>query len=388
MHCLLTKRIRPARRFPILACLAAVSAAVALAAGAGPVHAAPPGSTSKAQNEADAAGFQIGYDQRPEVQRFIDQMVQKHGFVRTQLIETFKRARYNDTVSRLINPQAPSRPKVWTEYRGRFIEPIRINAGVQFWRQHSDDLDRAARTYGVPPDVIVGILGVETIYGRNTGSFRVLDALTTLSFDYPDKSKDRSPFFQEQLEDFLVMARDNNADVLAQRGSYAGAIGMPQFMPSSFIYAVDFDGDGTIDLTGSGSDAIGSVANYLAQQGWEKNSPVLLYATLTPNPASAITLDALAAAGPEPTLDASQLRDAGLNFDMPLDNTSKVALIDLPEGDAPTDYVVGFKNFFVLTRYNRSYFYALAVLELGRAIRTQLNATPAPTLAPSTSLSQ
>ena len=351
-------------------------------------HAVPPGTTAKAQNEADAAGFQIGYDQRPEVQRFIDQMVQKHNLLRSQLVETFKRARYNDTVSRLINPQAPSRPKVWTEYRGRFVEPTRINAGVQFWRQHTDDLDRAARTYGVPADVIVGILGVETVYGRNTGSFRVLDALTTLSFDYPDKSRDRSAFFQEQLEDFLVMTRDNNGDVLAQRGSYAGAIGMPQFMPSSFIYAVDFDGDGVVDLTSSAADAIGSVANYLAQQGWEKNSPVLLYSNLTPNPASAITLDALVAAGPEPTLDASQLRDAGLNFDMPLDNTSKVALIDLPEGDLPTDYLVGFKNFFVLTRYNRSYFYALAVLELGRAIRMQLNATPAPALLPSTSLSQ
>ncbi len=353
-----------------------------------PCAAAPVGSSVKAQNEADAAGFQIGYDQRPEVQRFIDQMVRKHGFSRAQLTDTFRKARYNDTVSRLINPQSVSRPKVWTEYRGRFVEPIRIAAGVQFWRQHAEDLERAARIYNVPPDVIVGILGVETIYGRNTGSFRILDALTTLSFDYPDKSHDRSAFFQEQLEDFLVMERDSNADLFAQRGSYAGAIGMPQFMPSSFIYAVDFDGDGVIDLTGSGTDAIGSVANYLAQQGWEKNSPVLLYASLTPNPASAITLDALAAAGPEPKLEASQLRDAGLNFDMPLDNTSKVALIDLPEGDAPTDYVVGFPNFFVLTRYNRSYFYALAVLELGRAIRSQLNATPAPALAPSTSLTQ
>jgi membrane-bound lytic murein transglycosylase B len=158
--------------------------------------------------------------------------------------------------------------------------------------------------------------------------------------------------------------------------------------PSSFIYAVDFDGDGVIDLTNSGSDAIGSVANYLAQQGWQRDSPVVLAATLQSNPASAITLDALAAAGPEPTLDASQLRDAGLNFDMPLESSAKVALIDLPEGDAPTQYAVGFQNFFVLTRYNRSYFYALAVLDLGRAVRAQLNATPSPALAPSSTLSQ
>jgi membrane-bound lytic murein transglycosylase B len=348
--------------------------------------AAPP--PSKAQLDADKAGFQIGYDQRPEVQHFIDQMVQKHGFVRDQLVAAFKRAHYNDTVARLINPTSPSRPKVWTEYRNRFVEPTRIAAGVQFWRAHADDLERASKMYGVPADVIMGILGVETMYGKNTGSFRVFDALTTLAFDYPDRSHDRSAFFAEQLEDYLVMARDNNADLLAQRGSYAGAIGMPQFMPSSFQYAVDFDGDGVIDLTNSGSDAIGSVANFLAQQGWQKDSPVVLYASLQPNPASAVTLDALVAAGVEPTLEASQLRDAGLNFDMPMENTAKVALIDLPEGDAPTDYAVGFQNFFVLTRYNRSYFYACAVLELGRAIRAQLNLLPAPSLAPSSSLSQ
>jgi membrane-bound lytic murein transglycosylase B len=309
---------------------------------------------TKGQSEADAAGYQIGYDQRPEVQHFIDQMVQKHGFVREQLVAAFKRARYNETVSRLINPSSPTRPKVWDEYRSRFVEPTRIAAGVQFWRSHADDLERASKIYGVPPDVIIGILGVETVYGRNTGNFKELDALTTLSFDYPDKSHDRSAFFQEQLEDYLVMARDNNSDLLGQRGSYAGAIGMPQFMPSSFQYAVDFDGDGVIDLTNSGSDAIGSVANYLAQQGWQKDSPVVLYASLQPNPASAIALDALVAAGPEPTLEASQLRDAGLNFDMPLESVAKVALIDLPQGDAPTQYAVGFQNFFVLTRYNSS----------------------------------
>jgi membrane-bound lytic murein transglycosylase B len=367
----------------LLCCVVAVCSMLA----AGPLASAAPPPT-KAQAEADAAGYQIGYDQRPDVQHFIDQMVQKHGFVREQLVAAFKRARYNETVSRLINPSSPSRPKVWDEYRGRFVEPIRIAAGVQFWRAHAADLERAAKTYGVPADVIVGILGVETLYGRNTGSFREIDALTTLSFDYPDKSHDRSAFFQEQLEDYLVMARDNNSDLLGQRGSYAGAIGMPQFMPSSFIYAVDFDGDGVIDLTNSGSDAIGSVANYLAQQGWQRDSPVVLAATLQSNPASAITLDALAAAGPEPTLDASQLRDAGLNFDMPLESSAKVALIDLPEGDAPTQYAVGFQNFFVLTRYNRSYFYALAVLDLGRAVRAQLNATPSPALAPSSTLSQ
>jgi membrane-bound lytic murein transglycosylase B len=337
-------------------------------------------------NNADN-GYQIGYDQRPEVRQFIERMVDKHQFSREELTKVFALARYNESVARLINPLSTPKPKVWADYRARFLDPQRIAAGVQFWRAHADDLARATQLYGVPSDVIVGILGIETIYGRNVGNYRVLDALTTLAFDYPDKVHDRSSFFLDQLEDYLVLARDNGNDLLAQRGSYAGAIGMPQFMPSSFIYAVDFDGDGVIDLTGSASDAIGSVANFLSQQGWERDAPVMTIAVLEPNPASAIVIDALLAAGPEPTLEPSQLRDAGLVFDMPMESTAKVALIDLPEGDAAPDYAVGYRNFFVLTRYNRSYFYAAAVLAVGRAVREQLNLVPSPVLTPSATLS-
>jgi len=335
--------------------------------------------------EADG-GYLIGYDQRADVRQFIDQMVEKHQFSKDELLQAFSRARYNESVARLINPLATPKPRVWADYRARFLDPVRIAAGVQFWRAHADELARASQIYGVPADVIVGILGIETVYGRNVGNYRVLDALTTLAFDYPDRGNNRSAFFRDQLEDYLVLARDNGEDLLGQRGSYAGAIGMPQFMPSSFVYAVDFDHDGVIDLTNSAADAIGSVANYLAQQGWERDQPVLTFATLVPNPASSIVLDALIAAGPEPSLQPSQLRDAGLEFDMPMESTAKVALIDLPEGDAATDYAVGYRNFFVLTRYNRSYFYAAAVLAVGRAVREQLNLVPAPALTPSATL--
>lgn len=352
---------------------------------AAPALATPPRHPAGSQ-DADG-GYLIGYDKRPEVRDFIDRMVEKHQFAKDELTQVFARARYNESVARLINPLSTPRPKVWAEYRARFLDPQRIAAGVQFWRAHANDLARASQMYGVPADVIVGILGIETVYGRNMGSYRVLDALTTLAFDYPDRAHDRSGFFLEQLEDYLVLARDNGNDLLAQRGSYAGAIGMPQFMPSSFAFAVDFDGDGVIDLSGSAADAIGSVASYLNHEGWERDAPVLTSAVLEPNPASALVLEALVAAGPEPTLEASELRDAGLVFDMPMESTAKLALINLPEGDAPPDYAVGYRNFYVLTRYNRSYFYAAAVLAVGRAVREQINLVPAPVLTPSPTLS-
>ncbi len=171
-------------------------------------------------------GLPTGYDQRPEVREFIGQMVEKHAFVASELETLFARARFNSTVARLMTPATSSEPRSWTTYRGRFVEPIRIRAGARFWNENSAALARATTLHGVPEDIIVGIVGVETVYGRNTGNFRVIDALTTLAFDYPYKERDRSPFFREQLEDYLLFSRDGKLDVFEVLGSYAGAIGL------------------------------------------------------------------------------------------------------------------------------------------------------------------
>jgi membrane-bound lytic murein transglycosylase B len=241
---------------------------------------------------------------------------------------------------------------------------------LRFWQAHADELDRAERLYGVPAPIIVAILDIETLFGRNSGNFRVLDSLTTLAFDYPNKDHDRSGFFREELEDFLVLARDQSMDVLGVRGSYAGAIGIPQFMPSSIMhYAVDFDGDGTIDLKNSPSDAIGSVANFLSTQGWQRGARVLYRLSIDETSRDGVRLDALVAAGSEPRLSWSDLRAAGLVLTEDSVTEEPLLLIDLPDGDNPPVYLAGTRNFFVLTRYNRSYAYASAVVELAQAVR-------------------
>lgn len=328
--------------------------------------AAGPAPVTAAQGEA----FLVGYDQRPDVQAFIDSMVAQYGFVPEELRAVFAHARYNETVAALMGPGPAARPVPWSEYRARFVEPARIDAGVRFWQTHSEDLERAERTYGVPAQIIVAILDIETLFGRNTGNFRVLDALTTLAFDYPNKDRDRSPFFREQLEDFLVMARDDSVDVLALRGSYAGAIGMPQFMPGSIRrFAVDFDGDGTIDLKNSAGDAIGSVANFLASQGWRRGGALVYPATLAAGGHDNSLLEALQDAGSEPHLPPEELRAAGLVLPEGVPSGEPLSLVTLPDGDNPTIYLAGTQNFYVITRYNRSFAYAMAVIELGRAIR-------------------
>lgn len=312
------------------------------------------------------------YDRRADVLEFVDDLVGRHGFRRDELITTFARARYSETAARLMMPTASATRGVWSAYRARFVEPIRIEAGVRFWDAYAPLLERAEREYGAAPEIIVGILGVETIYGRNTGSFRVIDALTTLAFDYPNKARDRSPFFREQLEDYLLLARDTGAEVFALRGSYAGAIGMPQFMPGSIRrYAVDYDGDGVIDLAASPADVIGSVANFLAQHGWSRDlAPVYRLRLAAPGGAT----ETLIAAGSEPSLSYDDLVFAGFASDTPLPAGARLALIDLQNGfdvngNAMTEYVAGTQNFHVITQYNRSYFYAMSVIELGDAIK-------------------
>lgn len=355
-------------RFAVVlaAILAAICSSPLLAAGAPP---APP---------PQGQSFQIGYDQRPEVRQFIDELVARDGFVRAELVDLFAHARYNDSAAALMNPTAASPPPTWSDYRARFVEPGRIDAGARFWRAHAQELERATRVYGVPAEVIVGILGVETLYGRNMGNYRVLDVLTTLAFDYPNKDRDRSPFFRQQLEDYLLMARDEGFDVYSIRGSYAGAIGIAQFMPGSLRhYAVDFDGDGIIDLRNSPADAIGSVANYLAQHGWQRDLPVYYPLARSADPFDGTRVGAMVARGAEPSIAALELAHTGLSAEKDLPATTRYTLVNLDDGDNPTVYLAGTRNFYVLTRYNRSYYYALAVLELGAAVRDRVDAAVA-----------
>jgi membrane-bound lytic murein transglycosylase B len=234
----------------------------------------------------------------------------------------------------------------------------RIAGGLSFWQQHAAILQRAEAIYGVPPEVIVAIIGVETVYGQNMGSFGVLEALASLAFNYPP----RAEFFRGELEQFLLMARENGVSPLEIKGSYAGAMGIPQFMPSSQRrFAVDFDGDDRIDLRHSNTDAIGSVARFLQQHGWQKGAPVAVPAKVNGDPA------ALIAAGIKPSLTVGEL--ASLGVVAPAASEQMAALIDLVTPGAATEYWLGFDNFYVITRYNRSSFYAMAVFQLAEALR-------------------
>lgn len=303
--------------------------------------------------------------QRPEVKAFISEMSARHGFNLTSLEKRFSVIRSNDKVLRYIQPASKPGQRSWQRYMPRFVNEQRIEAGLTFWTQHADTLVRAERDYGVPAEIIVAIIGVETIYGRNMGDFKVLEALATLAFDYPP----RADFFRTELEQFLLLAKENDQDPLEIKGSYAGAIGIPQFMPGSQRrYAVDFDGDGKIDLRSNPTDAIGSVAQFLNRHGWIKDSPVALQVLLAtePNPN-------WLEAGILPKLTLTELlksnvtpRDA-----LPANTPNKAALIDLVTPDEPTEYWLGFDNFYVITRYNRSSFYAMSVFQLAEAIKAR-----------------
>ncbi|MBC3918149.1 lytic murein transglycosylase B [Undibacterium sp. CY18W] len=312
----------------------------------------------------------VHFDQWKEVSAFIGKMVSKHGFVEADLIATFKQVRYVEQTRQLMRPAPPGKPKNWKAYRARFVEPYRIDAGVAFWDKYADDLARAEQQYGVPAEIIVGIIGVETIFGKQTGNFRVMDALTTLAFDYPDTpTRDaRMQFFQSELENMLLMARESSLDPFVFKGSYAGAIGWPQFMPGSIRkYAVDFDGDGKINLTDSPVDAIGSVAHYLAEHGWKKNVPVAFPATLLSHDKSE-ALTAAIGKGLAASFQLQELKTLVSTASSDAPTNVLYGLIDLQNGTDATEYWLGTDNFYAITRYNRSYFYAMSVFDLGRVI--------------------
>jgi membrane-bound lytic murein transglycosylase B len=318
----------------------------------------------------DYDGEQVNFAEWQAVRDFEDEMVSQHGFERAALDSLVQQVRYVESAVTLIKPAPPGKPKNWQAYRARFIEPIRINAGMRFWNENADALARAEAQYGVPAEIIVGLLGIETLYGRDTGRFRVLDTLATLAFAYPETPNrtERMAFFRDELANTLLFARDAGIDPLSLSGSFAGAVGMPQFMPGSILkYGVDFDGDGRIDLRNSAADAIGSVANYLARHGWLRDArgPAAFPAVVSP----ARAWESLLGGGLSARYTSAELAAAGVTTEAALPEARLYGLIDLQNGADATEYWVANDNFFAITNYNRSYFYAMSVIELGRAVR-------------------
>ncbi|MGN8135668.1 lytic murein transglycosylase B [Paraburkholderia sp. 22099] len=323
------------------------------------------------------------YANNPNVDAFINDMVARYDFDEAALHALFAGVSYSATAVKLVTPSPTPSVKNWRAYQSRFLDQVRINAGVRFWRANQATLQRAYEEFGVPPEVIVGIIGVETIYGRFMGNFRVLDALTTLTFDYPDTANraDRQATFRKNLEDYLVWTHDAQIDPNTVLGSYTGAIGIPQFLPSSIVqYAVNYDGNKRIDLRTSEADAIGSVANYLRQHGWENGRPVVW--KIGTDAGSLGVAQAAADGQPEPHWPLDQLLRAGLLLNEPQVNVASeagtpVTIVDLPSPGRGTEYMLGLKNFYVLTRYNRSFFYALAVYQLGERVKAQMASSDA-----------
>lgn len=307
------------------------------------------------------------FDEREDVKAFIAEVAARDHLDADELTQALAGAEPLPKVIELIKP--PSQPGIrsWKRYRARFMDAPRISGGIQFWQTYQADLERASRNSGVPPEIIVAIIGVETVYGRNMGNFSVLSALATLAFDYPP----RATLFRRELEQLFLLAHEQHQAVAGYRGSYAGAIGLPQFLPSSLrSVAVDGDNDGIIDLRNNPKDAIYSVANYLAQQGWVRGGEIA-----RPVIASKPDMDLkpLLDAGLLPTLDANLLTQYGLGTGA-ANGKDLAALIDLVTPDEATQYWLGYQNFYAITRYNQSSFYAMSVFDLAQTLKMEMQA--------------
>lgn len=308
-----------------------------------------------------AAAAQADYSKHPQANAFVDTMVSKHGFQRAEVERWLSAAeRQQSILDAIARPAEKAKP--WSEYRKIFLTSDRIQQGVQFWREHADELARVEKELGVSPAVVVAILGVETRFGRHMGNYRVLDALATLGFDYPP----RSDFFRTQLEEYFVLVREQGFAADRVKGSYAGAMGFGQFMPSSYRnFAIDFDGDGVVDIIGNPYDAIGSIANYLKQHGWKAGAPAVAPANV-----GAAAPDSLLTQDLRPAKTVAQFRQQGVATPLKVPDDTQAALFKL-DGDLGVEYWLGFNNFYVITRYNRSQMYAMAVLQLSEAIAAQ-----------------
>jgi len=325
------------------------------------------GRVSSPKVQADGAPDAVTYGGRADAMALADALAEQHGLAPDWARAQLAQARFQPAVARLIMPPPAGTAKNWAAYRARFIEPERVKAGAAFWTAQQRWLDAAEARFGVPASVVVGIIGVETFYGRVTGNFRVLDALATLSLDFPTGRKDRSAFFRDELGQFLRLAHTEQVAPASIKGSFAGAIGLGQFMPGSINrFAVDFDGDGHIDMASNPADVIGSVAHYLAEHGWQRGMPTH-YGVKPP----VDTADRAALLAPDilPSFTAAQMAERGAVLDADgAAHSGPLALVELQNGDAAPSHVAGTQNFYAVTRYNWSSYYALAVIELGRAV--------------------
>jgi len=307
------------------------------------------------------------FSARTDVSGFIDRMVMDHAFDRDGLVVLLDQITPREDIIAAISRPAESKP--WYKYRPIFLTPERIRQGAEFMAANAETLARAEADYGIPPEVVTAIIGVETFYGRQAGGYRVIDALATLAFDYPP----RGAYFLGELEQYLLLTREENIDQLAIKGSYAGAMGKPQFMPSSYRhYAVDFDGDRKRDLWNNTDDAIGSVARYLSEHGWQPHQPVA-----DPARVEGDGYQAYLDQGLLPKTPLTELHKSGVDPMEPLAEDLPAALIQL-EGEHAPEFWLGFNNFYVITRYNRSPLYAMAVYQLSEEIRNRPrdNVTP------------
>lgn len=323
--------------------------------------------TAAQRIKADAGAL---YATRPEVMQQAEAIAERRSLDREWVRQAIGQAHYMPGIAKAILPPPVGVPKNWAAYRSRFVEPVRIKAGTRFWLANRDTLQRAEAETGVPARIIVGIIGVESIYGQHTGDYRVMDALSTLAFDFPaahPKAAARQAFFLSELEEFLALTARTRTEPLALRGSYAGAMGWPQFMPSSWTkYAIDFDGDERVDLFNSQADVIGSVANYFKAFRWTPGMPTHFGVQF-----DADSLDKPALLVPDilPTFSLADMAAKGVRVEAGgAGYTGPLALVELQNGDLAPSYVAGTENFYVVTRYNWSSYYALAVIELGQEV--------------------
>ena len=346
-----------------------------------PALAKKPGVPRHTTVVSDDAPDVVVYGHRDDVARFAHLVAENENISEPWALEHLSQARYLPAVAKLVMPAPAGSAKNWQAYRARFIDAQRVQGGLRFWQANESALNEAEARWGVPPDIVTAIVGVESVYGKVTGSFRVIDALATLSFDFPKGRSDRTAFYRDELQAFLAWCSAEHRDPLSVKGSFAGAIGLPQFMPGSIRkYAVDFDGDGRIDLDRSGADVVGSVANYFARFGWERGMPT--HYPVGP-PVETTARAQLLAADILPSFTAAQMTEAGAVLDdKARAHEGPLALVELQNGDKAPSYVAGTRNFYVVTRYNWSSYYAMAVIDLARELRQmrppapQASATP------------